>query len=101
MVRLLPAGEGWMVARAGSACRLDNCPPAVVECGLCPIRRMCPRLMRWRGCVRGSRSWRDSTRGCAQAAAARDELAAAQLAARDAQIAALAALVEDLRRRAG
>ena len=33
------------------------------------------------------------------AAAVRDELAAAQLAARDAQIAALAALVEDLRRR--
>ena len=34
-----------------------------------------------------------------EAAAARDELAAAQLAARDAQIAALAALAEELRRR--
>jgi len=34
-----------------------------------------------------------------EAAAVRDELAAAQLAARDAQIAALAALVEELRRR--
>ena len=34
-----------------------------------------------------------------EAARARDELAAAQLAARDAQIAALAAQVEDLRRR--
>ena len=37
--------------------------------------------------------------GLREAAAARDELAAAQLAARDAQIAALAALAEDLRRR--
>jgi hypothetical protein len=36
----------------------------VVECGLCPIRRMLPRLMRWRGCARGSRSWRTLTRGC-------------------------------------
>jgi hypothetical protein len=36
-----------------------------------------------------------------QAARERDELAAAQLAARDAQIAALAAQVEELRRRLG
>ena len=88
-----------MVTRAGPACRIDNCPPAVVECGLCPIRRMCPQLMRWRGCVRGSRSWRNVNARLREAAAARDELAAAQLAARDAQIAALAAQVEELRRR--
>jgi hypothetical protein len=36
---------------------------AVVECGLCPVRRMCPLLMRWRGCARGSRSWRTLTLG--------------------------------------
>ena len=46
----------------------------------------------------GSPSWRRSTR-LREAARARDELAAAQLAARDAQIAALAAQVEELRRR--
>ena len=56
---------GWL-REAGPACRIDNCPPAVVECGLCLLRRMCPHLMRWRGCVRGSWSWRDSTRGCAR-----------------------------------
>lgn len=50
--------------------------------------------------MRGSRSWRALTRArLRQAARDRDELAAAQLAARDAQVAALAAQVEELRRR--
>ena len=77
---------------------LGNCWPAVVECGLCPMRRMRPRPMRWRGCARGSRSWRTLTRGSG-GGTGRDELAAARLAARDAQVAALAAQVEELRRR--
>ena len=57
--------------------------------------------MRWRGCARGSRSWRNVNARLRAAARDRDELAAAQLAARDAQVAALAAQVEELRRLLG
>lgn len=92
---------------AGSACRVDNGSPAVVRCGLRPVRRLCPRLTRPGGCARVAELEAQNAR-LRQAAADRDELAAAQPAAERAradsavaQVAALAARVEELQRLLG
>ena len=99
MVRSMLADEGWMVTHAGSACRLDYCPPDVVECGLCPIRRLCRASDEVAWLRARVAELEDLNARLREAAAARDEVAAAQLAARDAQLAALAARVEELGRR--
>ena len=38
---------------AGSACRAGDGSPALMDYGLCPIRRLYPRLTRPGGCMRG------------------------------------------------
>ena len=48
-------GEGLVpdLLCAGPACRAGHGSPALMNCGLCPIRRLYPRLTRPDGCVRG------------------------------------------------
>ena len=38
---------------AGPACRGGHGSPALMDCGLCLVRRLCPRLTRLGGCRRG------------------------------------------------
>ena len=48
-------GEGLVpdLLSAGPACRAAHGSPALMKCGLCPIRRLYPRLTRPDGCARG------------------------------------------------
>ena len=98
------AGRAWFLifCPPGPACRAGHGSPALMNCGLLsdtpPVSPSDPA-----GWLRARVAELDR-RGNArlrQAAADRDELAAAQLAARDAQIEALAARVEELQRLLG